>query len=94
MLLKLNENSDGDKFRRFFWSSYYADDALTGIIRANKFFLAAQKREGLSRLEAFAEILAEAPVPLDAHAAGVRISNEVSRETDAMLTAPSRAAGP
>ncbi len=45
-------------------------------------------------LEAFAEILAEAPVPLDAHAAGVRISNEVSRETDAMLTAPSRAAGP
>ena len=45
-------------------------------------------------LEAFAEILAEAPVPLDAHAVGVRISNEVSRETDAMLTAPSRAAGP
>ncbi|HTQ94575.1 MAG TPA: hypothetical protein VMK84_34300 [Streptosporangiaceae bacterium] len=45
-------------------------------------------------VEAFAEILAEAPVPLDAHAAGVRITNQVSRETDAMLTAPPRAAGP
>jgi toluene monooxygenase system protein E len=45
-------------------------------------------------LEAVAEILAEAPAPLDAHATGVRITSEVSRETDAMLTAPSRAAGP
>ena len=45
-------------------------------------------------LEAFAEILAQAPVPLDAHAASVRISNEVSRETGAMLTAPPGAAGP
>jgi toluene monooxygenase system protein E len=45
-------------------------------------------------LEALAEILAQAPVPLDAHAAGARISNEVSRETDAMLTAPPRSAIP
>ena len=41
-----------------------------------------------------AEILAEAPVPLDARAASVRITNEVSRETGSMLTAPPRAAGP
>jgi tetratricopeptide (TPR) repeat protein len=39
----------------FFWSSYYADDALTGIIRANKFFGNEQKE--LSRLERFAECL-------------------------------------
>ncbi len=33
-------------------------------------------------------------MPLDAHTVGARISNEVSPETDAMLTAPPRAAGP
>jgi toluene monooxygenase system protein E len=45
-------------------------------------------------LEAFAEILAQAPVPRDAHAARVRITDEVSRETDAMLTTPPRSARP
>jgi toluene monooxygenase system protein E len=45
-------------------------------------------------LEAFAEILAEAPVPLDADAVGVRIANEVSQETGSMLTVPPRSAGP
>jgi toluene monooxygenase system protein E len=44
-------------------------------------------------VEAFAEILAEAPVPLDARATCARITSEVSRETDAMLTAPLRSAG-
>ncbi len=36
-------------------------------------------------LEAFAEVLAEAPVPLDADAVAARITNEVSRETDSTL---------
>lgn len=44
-------------------------------------------------LDAFAEVLAEAPVPLEAQAVGVRITDEVSRETDAMLAAPPRSAG-
>jgi hypothetical protein len=39
-------------------------------------------------LEALAGILAEAPVPLDASAAASRIADDVSRETDSMLTAP------
>jgi len=37
-------------------------------------------------LEAFAEVLAEAPVPLDADAVAARITNEVSWETDSTLT--------
>jgi toluene monooxygenase system protein E len=37
-------------------------------------------------LEALAEVLAEAPVPLDADAVAARITNEVSRETDSTLT--------
>jgi len=45
-------------------------------------------------LEAFAEVLAEAPVPLGARAACVRITDEVSLETEAMLTAPPRSAAP
>src|SRR5580693_8374643 len=44
-------------------------------------------------LEAFAEILAEAPVPLDADAVTARITNEVSRETGSMLTTAPRPAG-
>ena len=44
-------------------------------------------------LEAFAEVLAEAPVPLDADAVAARITNEVSRETGSMLTAAPRPAG-
>jgi toluene monooxygenase system protein E len=39
-------------------------------------------------LEAFAGVLAEAPVPLDASAVAARITNDVSRETDSMLKAP------
>jgi toluene monooxygenase system protein E len=36
-------------------------------------------------LKALAEVLAEAPVPLDTEAVADRITNEVSRETDSML---------
>ena len=39
-------------------------------------------------LEALAGIAAEAPVPLDASAAASRIADDLSRETDSMLTAP------
>jgi toluene monooxygenase system protein E len=39
-------------------------------------------------LDAFAGILAEAPVPLDASAVAARITDDVSRETDSMLKAP------
>jgi toluene monooxygenase system protein E len=45
-------------------------------------------------LEAFAEVLAEAPVPLDAGAVAARITNEVSRETDSTLTTLPRPAEP
>ena len=40
----------------FFWSSYYADDALTGIIRANEYFL-QEKKKGHPRLERFLDCL-------------------------------------
>jgi tetratricopeptide (TPR) repeat protein len=44
----------------FFWSSYYADDALTGIIRANEFFQEGQQaKERKSRLERFLDCLRE-----------------------------------
>jgi toluene monooxygenase system protein E len=39
-------------------------------------------------LDAFAGIVAEAPVPLDPGAVVSRITGDVSRETDSMLTAP------
>jgi toluene monooxygenase system protein E len=39
-------------------------------------------------LEAFAGILAEAPVPLDASTVATRITRDVARETGAMLKAP------
>jgi toluene monooxygenase system protein E len=39
-------------------------------------------------LEAFAGILAEAPVPLDAKAVAARITDDVARDTDSMLKAP------
>jgi toluene monooxygenase system protein E len=45
-------------------------------------------------LEALADVLAEAPVPLDADAVAARITNEVSRETDSMLTTLPRPAEP
>ena len=45
-------------------------------------------------LEAFAEVLAEAPVPLDADAVAARITSEVSRETDSTLTTLPRPAEP
>jgi toluene monooxygenase system protein E len=45
-------------------------------------------------LEAFAGIVAEAPVPLDASAVVSRISNDVSRETDSMLNAPPASTAP
>ena len=39
-------------------------------------------------LEAFAGVLAEAPVPLDAKAVAARITSDVSQDTDSMLKAP------
>src|ERR1700734_3092740 len=39
-------------------------------------------------LEAFAGVLAEAPVPLDAETVAARITNDVSRDADSMLKAP------
>jgi hypothetical protein len=45
-------------------------------------------------LEALAEVLVEAPVPLDADAVAARIGDEVSRETDSTLTTLSRPAEP
>jgi toluene monooxygenase system protein E len=45
-------------------------------------------------LDAFAGIVAEAPVPLDASAMAARITNDVSRETDSMLTAPPTSTAP
>jgi toluene monooxygenase system protein E len=45
-------------------------------------------------LGALAGIIAEAPVPLDPGAAVSRITSDVSRETDSMLTAPPASAAP
>ena len=45
-------------------------------------------------LEALAEIVAEAPVPLDASAAAIWISGDVSRETDSMLKTPPTSTAP
>ena len=45
-------------------------------------------------LEAFAGIVAEAPVPLDAKAAATRITDDVSRDTDSMLKAPPTSTAP
>ena len=45
-------------------------------------------------LEALAGIPAEAPVPLDASAAATRITDDVARETDAMLKAPPTSTAP
>jgi toluene monooxygenase system protein E len=45
-------------------------------------------------LEAFAEVLAEAPVPLDADAVAARITDDVMRETDLTLTTLPRPAEP
>jgi toluene monooxygenase system protein E len=45
-------------------------------------------------LEALAGALAEAPVPLDASAAATRISDDVSRDTDSMLQAPTASTAP
>lgn len=58
-LLKKKENG----YKCFFWSSYYADDALTGIIRANEFFNGFSNQEGdyrLSRLQVLGNHLEDA----------------------------------
>ena len=44
-------------------------------------------------LEAFAGIVTEAPVPFDPSAVAARITDDVSRELDAMLTVPPRTSG-
>lgn len=44
-------------------------------------------------LEAFAGIVTEAPVPFDPSAVAARITDDVSREMDAMLTVPPRTSG-
>jgi tetratricopeptide (TPR) repeat protein len=56
LLMKLLGNKPQDKFKGFFWSSYYAEDALTGIIRANKFFL-DEESSSLTRIERFEKCL-------------------------------------
>jgi tetratricopeptide (TPR) repeat protein len=58
-LLKKKESD----YKCFFWSSYYDDDALTGIIRANEFFNGISNKKGdngLSRLQVFANHLEDA----------------------------------
>ncbi len=54
-------NPSEKKLKGFFWSAYYTDDALTGIIRANKFFL-DETDASLSRIKRFEKCLDKCPV--------------------------------
>src|SRR6266567_1642293 len=56
LLERQNQEPNKKQMKSFFWSSYYTDDALTGIIRANKFFL-GESDASLSRIDRFEKCL-------------------------------------